>query len=405
MIYPFFEKTSFKTMSHKDENYLRSLEELQNEQQYRTLTPILPLDETHSLLKEKKVLNFSSHDYLGLSFHPALQKSAIKYILQYGSSSTTAPSSNTILSCQTALEEKLANALGTESALLLPSRFQTNTSVLATLSPTNSILFMDSRCHDSLKYGMKCSSATIEGFSHHDLTHLRTLLEKTENLSYFSKVIATESIFSSEGDFANLNELIALANEFNALLYVDDTHAFGTMGSNGMGLAAKKEGIDIIVGSFYHGGGSSLSYVGCSDNIKEYLINFCPALKENPLPLSALGAIDASLDLIPELEGERKQLEQRAYFLRKQLHERGFSTGSSTSHLVPLFLESNERTQDIQQTLLECGIFTEALLSPQVPQGTSRLLFSLSAYHTPDHLNELLEALKLEENAALCTAE
>ncbi len=381
----------------------QALDEKERERSPTTLTTAVPLDETHLFYEDQKILNFCSPDYLGLSFHPTLQKNAIKFTLQHGHSST-----HSSQSLQTELEEKLAETFGIEKAALLPTRFQAHTAILPTLASSQSLIFIDRSAHFSLKQAATISRASVEPFTHNDLNHLKMLLEETKNLSYFTKVIVTESIFNVEGDRAPLDELIELARHYDALLYVDDTHALGALGKKGMGLTAHRQEIDVRISSFDCGCGASLAYVGGSTLCIDYLRAFCPAFRENPLPLPALGVIDAILDLLPELEGERKVLQQRAYYLNTQLQDLGFKTGTSSTHLIPLILDSNARVLETYEKLLENKVLTEPLFIPDVAQNQARLLLSLNSHHTPDHLSHLLKLLnntlaptKLQESCAL----
>ena len=376
-------------MKKKWSHLKQVLDEKRREFSPSTLTTAVPLDETHLFYENQKILNFCSPDYLGLSFHPTLQKHAIKFTLQHGHSST-----HSSINLQIALEEKLAEALGIEATVLLPSRYLAHTAILPTLASSQSLILMDRSAHFSLKQAATSSRASVESFTHNDLNHLKMLLEETKNLSYFTKVIVTESVFSIEGDRAPIDELAELAQSYDALLYVDDTHALGTLGKKGMGLTAHRPEIDIRIGAFDCGCGASLAFVGGSALSIDYLHAFCPAFKENPLPLPALGVIDAILDLLPELEGERKVLQQRAYYLNTQLQNLGFVTGGSTTHLIPLILDNNARVLDTYEKLLENKILTKPLFIPDVAQTQARLLLSLNIHHTPEHLSCLLNHLK-----------
>lgn len=354
----------------------------------------IPLDETHLLYQHQKLINFSSFDALGLSFHSALQKMSMKYLLQYGCSSTSSLSPIISFRYQHDVQKKIASSIGSQRALLLPSRIQANLCVLSTLASSQSLLFVDSACHFSLKYALSFSSAEIIQYRHNDLDQLASLIEENREISYFSKVIVAETLPSSEGDLCSLEELTDLAHRTQTLLYLDDSHSIGSFGKNGMGIASHNKEVDLLVGAFHYGGGSSLGFVACSEIMEEYLLSFCPAFKENPLPVSALGTVDAALDLIPTLEGERMQLQQKAHFLRTQLHAAGYSTGNSSTHFVPLHLKNEENIMDLYHYLLKAHILTLPLLPPDVPPGKSRLLISLTAHHTTDQLAYLVEKIK-----------
>lgn len=372
----------------------QSLNKLREENQFCSLKHITPLDGAYVLFQDRKMLNFCSNDYLGLSQHQDLKKNAIRFLLQHGLGPTTSCVVNTHLECHRMVEEKLSQLIGTESAHLFNSRFQVNMTVLATLATPKSQLFIDRGCHNGLLHGAAFSQAQIKTYEHLDLIELEQLLERAKDAPAFSKVIVTESLFSLEGDIADLNTLIEIANHYQAILYVDDSHAMGVLGHQGMGLAAHKSGIDIIVGTFSKACGSVGAYLGCNHLVKEYLINACPGLRDASLPPSILGAIDAALDLIPQMEGERKQLEQRAYWLRKQFQDLGFSTGNSTSHLIPLYTGNEEDTQVFLKGLYEAEILTTPILCPLVPENTSRLRFAINSCHSPDHLNHVASAIQ-----------
>ena len=382
-----------------------AINEIRQENSPSPLNSAVPLDETHLFYDNQKVLNFCSPDYLGLSFHTTLQKNAIKFTLQHGHSSTRSAGCLVTMSIQTALLEKLTEAIGVEKASLHPSRFHAHTATLPTLATSQSLILLDRSAHFSLKQAATISRAQVELFTHNDLTHLRLLLEKTKNLSYFTKVIATESIFSTEGDRAPLEELSALAEQYDAILYVDDSQALGPLGKKGMGLTAHKKEIDVRVGAFDQGCGGCLGFVGGSTLIMNYLEQQCPALKENPLPLPALGVVDAILDLLPQLEGERKQLQQRAYFLNTQLQSLGYSTGTSTTHLIPIFLESNKEVLKTYEKLLEKKILVKPLLSPFTVHNHARILLCLSTHHTPEDLSILLNFLNDKKREKAITQE
>ncbi len=368
------------------ENCLGKLEE---EHQYLSLRHIVPLDGAHVLCEDKKMLNFSSNDYLNLSQHTELKKNAIRFLLQHGVGTTTSFVVNSHLHCHGLIEEKLSLLLGTESAHLFNSRYQANMTVIATLASPKSLILIDRSCHVGLFQGAAFSRAKIKTFEHNDLVELEQLLEQANSEEYFSKLIVTESLFSLEGDTADLKGLSLLGKKYETLLFVDDSHAIGVMGKDGMGLCAFVEGVDVILGTFSKACGTPGAYLGCNKTLKKYLINTCPGLRDTSLPPAILGAIDAALDFVPQMEGERKQLEQRAYFLRKKCQELGLLT-NSTTHLIPIIIGSEEDTRDFLKALNAANILATPLFSPLVPENASRIRISINAHHSPEHLKELV---------------
>lgn len=374
--------------------YEKALKRAIEQKNYRQLRCVVPIDEAHILYQDRKYLNFTSNDFLGLSHHSYVKKNSIKFVLEWGAGSTASRLITGHLLCHKKLEEKLASLLGFEATLLFSSGFQANSSILQCLANPRSAIFLDRFCHNSLLQAAHMSRAKVLRFAHNDLAHLRRLLEKSEETAS-TKIIVSESVFHNEGDLAPLKELIAIAEEFDALLYIDDAHALGVFGKRGMGLCAHKKGIDIVVGTFGKACGSFGGYVACSDLLREYLINFCSGfIHTTALPPAVLGAIDAALDLIPDMESERKNLLKTCALLKSQLLHIGLPAGQSSTHVIPLVLGSSEETLSISEWLSKNGILTTAIRPPMVPPGNARIRLALNALHEPKHLTELIDCLR-----------
>ncbi len=372
---------------------IRALEEIEKERAATSFPSAIPLDETHLFCKDQKFLNFSSPDALGLSFHTALQKNAMKFALQHGHGSTHAPGCLAMMSVHAALLQKLEETLVLDSALLFPTRLSAHMAAITAIANSQSLILLDHAAHFSLKHAAICSSAQVETFAHGDIHHLKRLLEETKNLAYFTKVIVTESLSANLGDISPLDELSELAAHYDATLYVDDTLAIGVMGKRGLGLTLHKKGIGVRVAAFDHGCGGSLAFVGGSHLILRYIRAVCPALRENPLPLPSLGVVDALLDLLPDLEGERKQLQQKAYFLHSRLQQLKLSVAEESTHLIPLFFKENAEALQAHEKLLEAHIVADLMLSPVAVSSRPRLMLSVSTHHTPEQLCKLLDVL------------
>jgi len=205
----------------------------------------------------------------------------------------------------------------------------------------------------------------------------------------------SESVFSMDGDVADIDQLISTANHHDAQLLIDDAHATGVLGVNGMGLTSFKPEIDLIVGTFGKALGSYGSYVACSKQMRDYLINFCGGLiYSTALPPPILGAIDAALDLVPTLDAERKRLSELATFARNELQSMGFSTLNSSTQIIPIVTGSEESALQLSQHLEERGILALPIRPPTVSNSTSRIRLSISAAHTDEQMESLVSALK-----------
>lgn len=370
--------------------YTKSLGSIKKEKSLRTLKPMIPINGAFILLEDQKLLSFCSHDYLGLADNPQIKKNAIQYLLQYGITASS-ESEDLYLSCQKQLEEKLSSMLHRESALFFPSRYEANRTTLQTLGHEMATLFLDEASHPSLLRGAEASKAALHHYPHNRLDRLEQLLEKAEGET---KIIVTESVFSLTGTVSNLPTLIELADHFDALLYVDDSHAFGIAGVEGMGLCSHLQEIDVITGSFSKACGAYGGYVACSETIRDYLINVAPYKTAYLFPPPIIGAIEAAFDQIPQMEGERKQLQQRCHFLRTSLVELGFDLQKMGTPLISLHFESADEVESFRSHLKRERILVGPTRSFEGEEGNQRLNLALNVCHMPDHLSRLIEAIK-----------
>lgn len=348
----------------------------------------------HLLQKNDSCLNFSSNDYLGLAQHPVLKIKANEYLHAYGSGVASSRLLGGHYEFHEKIEKKLAQMYGTEAALIFNSGFQLNSSVLSCLADKYSLILLDQYCHNSLFQGAKLSQGAIFRYRHQDLEHLKQLLEYHSTKNHSKIFIITESLFSMDGSCTDLPQLIKLSNHYQAILYVDEAHAAGMYGENGMGMSVGLEGIDIIMGTFSKGLGSFGAYICCSSLLKEYLINFCPGfIYTTSLPPSIFGSIEAAITLVPTLSDLRVQVKNLAEELIGHLNSRAWNCGTTDSHIIPLILGTEENALHISELLKNEGIMAPAIRPPTVPPSQSRIRFSLTALHTKDHTQRLLTVL------------
>lgn len=372
----------------------QALAERAQKQQLRSLQPLHPLDAVRVTSHGQTLLNFTSNDYLGLSKHPQLIATAQHYTAQYGTGATASRLVSGTYDIHQHLEEQLAAATGREAALLLNSGFQANATLLPVLLDRQSLVLCDRLVHNSLIYGIRASGARFSRYAHNDLNHLENALQQARQQGVRRILIVTETVFSMDGDCSDVEALIQLANQYGAILYLDDAHAVGVLGKQGMGLAAYHPEIDIVVGTCGKAFGSFGAFVTCSRSLRQYLINFCPGfIYTTALPPAVIGAIEAALSLIPSLDAERLHLTQLSQTLRTELQALGYSTAASRTHIVPLILGSETRTLHLSNWLKQQGILATAIRPPTVAAGTSRLRFALSSSHTFEHLQSLVQTI------------
>lgn len=370
-----------------------ALAERQQYQRSRSLQSVLPIDAVHIQRQGKILINFSSNDYLGLSKHPALIAAAHHYTAKYGTGSTASRLVTGTYEIHQQLEAKLALALGHEAVLLFNSGFQANATILPTLLDRQSLVLCDRLVHNSLIQGIVTSGCRFIRYAHNDLNQLETELQKAVEKDYRRILIVTETVFSMDGDRSDVAKLVQLADRYQAILYLDDAHALGVMGPEGMGLAAHQR-VDLVIGTFGKAFGAFGAFVGCSQILRDYLINCCPGfIYTTALPPAVIGAIDAALALMPTLFADRQTLMQQAEMLRQKLGAIGLETGQSSTQIIPIHLGSEEQALQLAADLEAEGILAVAIRPPTVAKGSSRIRFALSSQHTQNHYDCLIKSL------------
>lgn len=371
------------------------LTELAGQGRRRALRPVEPLPAGRVRMAGRDVVNFSSNDYLGLARHPEMIARTREWAERFGAGSGAARLVTGHLAALEQVEAKIAAAKGTQAALIFASGWQCNASVLPALLDkalwgAEPLLFTDKLNHASLHMGAQASGVKQIRFRHNDLDHLEELLAKHGD---GPRLIVTETVFSMDGDLPDLGRLAAIADTWDALLYVDEAHATGVLGSNGFGLSVDHHA-DVSMGTFSKGLGCFGAYVAGSRALKDYLINRASGfIYATALPPAVIGAMDAALDLVPTLDAERARLQAMAAKARTRWQAAGLDTGASATQIVPVMLGDEHRTLRVARALEEKGFLGIAIRPPTVPPGTSRIRFAFSAAHTDEDVERLIEAV------------
>ena len=341
----------------------------------------------------RSLIDASSNDYLGLSQHPLVKARAAEWAERHGAG---APASRLVTGTRDitlAVEQRLADFKRCEAALLFSTGFQANTTVipaLARVGDGETAIFSDALNHASIVHGCRLARATTQVFRHNDLDHLDQLLGQFPG----RKLIVTESVFSMDGDRADLPALVQLAERHGAALYVDEAHATGVLGPQGRGLAAESGGVDVVMGTLGKAFGAFGAYIAGSRALIDYLVNSCPGfIYTTALPPAVLGAVDAALDLVPDMDQERAQLARNSQRLRDVLTHLNYDTLSSSTQIIPAVIGSEADALAAAQRLENAGVLTVAIRPPTVPEGTSRLRLTLHANLGEAGMQRLLNAV------------
>lgn len=349
----------------------------------------------------QKMLNLSSNDYLGLASDVSLKERFMKELKEedflFSSSSSRLLTGN--YPVYTELERLMADAFGAESALVFGSGYHMNMGILPAVADAHTLILADKLVHASLIDGIRLSAAHCIRYRHQDYVQVERLLAKHQ-AEYTRIILVTESVFSMDGDVTSLARLVELKKTYPQLmLYVDEAHGIGVRGVHGLGVAEEQgclHDIDFLCGTFGKALASVGAYVVCSKTLRDYLVNkmrtliFTTALP--PLNVAWTKFVFSRLD---EWKERRQHLSLLSFRLCKAVKEAGYAC-ASTSHIVPLTVGSSERAVWQATELQRKGFYVLPVRPPTVPEGTSRLRFSLTAALTAAETDSLIHHLHIQ---------
>jgi len=343
----------------------------------------------------RPVINLCANNYLGLSSHPRVLAAARAGLEArgYGMSSVRFICGTQDLHRR--LEERLTGFLGTEDTLLFPSCMDANAGVFEALFGEQDVLIADRLVHASIVDGMRLAKAQTDTYKHSDMGHLEEKL--AEHLDKRARVVVTDGVFSMDGDLAKLDEIVALAEKYDALVFVDDSHATGFIGARGRGTHEAKGvlgRVDLLTTTLGKalGGASGGCVSGRSELVETCRQRARPYLFSNSVPPVIVAAALEVLDLIEESTARRDRLEENTRLWRRLLVEAGFDVKPGESPIVPIMLYNARLAQDFARDLFEEGVFVVGFFFPVVPKGQARIRTQVSAGHERAHLERALEA-------------
>ena len=343
----------------------------------------------------QEYLAFCSNDYLGLANHPdvvaSLRRASEQYGLGSGASHLVVGHSRV----HHQLEEELAEFTGRERVLIFSNGYMANLGVISALLGKQDAVFQDRLNHASLLDAGLLSGARFQRYLHNDVQSLESRLQRTEARR---KLVVTDGVFSMDGDVAPLSELAISCRQHHAWLMVDDAHGFGFLGENGGGVAESfalsQEALPVLVGTLGKAFGTAGAFVAGSEALIETLIQFSRTyIYTTSMPPAVAAATRTSLILLQEQHWRREHLNDLIRFFRSECQQLGLELMNSSTPIQPVLVGSAKKAIEMSQSLADQGIMVTAIRPPTVPRGTSRLRITLSAAHTHEHVERLLEAL------------
>ena len=381
-----------------DEQLGRDLGEIRDAGLWRELGEIESAQSARIKFGGREFINFSSNDYLGLAGHPALGQAAREAIEQFGVGSGASRLICGSLQPHHELESALAKWQGTESALVFSTGFAAAQGVLTSLLGRGDVVILDKKAHASMIDGAKLSGATLRVFRHNDLENLEKLLQWAADRGG-RVLVASESVFSMDGDHAPLAGIVELKERYGAWLMLDEAHAVGLYGPLGQGLAAAGglgERIEIRMGTLGKAVGAAGGFICGSRQLFDLLVNKARSFIFSTAPSPAVSAAArAGVELIQGAEGQslRGQLWQRVDELRHGVASLGWKTPAEPSAILPLIVGEEAKAVATMDHLREAGFFIPAIRYPTVPRNEARLRVTLTANHTAENIEQLVNAL------------
>jgi glycine C-acetyltransferase/8-amino-7-oxononanoate synthase len=345
----------------------------------------------------KTFLNFSSNDYLNLSGHPAIIRAAVSALRKFGVGSGASRLLSGTLSSHERLEARVASFKRTRASILFNTGYSANTGVIPALSGDASIIFSDELNHASIIDGIRLSGADVKIYRHRDLDHLHSLLKKSSR-SRNRKLIITDTVFSMDGDVAPLKDILSLSERYDADLMVDDAHGIGVLGRTGRGGLEHfrmKSGNIIQMGTLSKSAGCFGAFVAGSKGLINLLTNRARSfIYSTSLPPSVAEAALKAMDIIEfDSQDTRKKLWNNRHRLYNGLNNMGFDTLGSETPIIPLLAGDVQSAMKIGRHLYSKGIYAPAIRPPTVPEANCRIRFSVTAAHTNNDIDMLLDCL------------
>lgn len=352
--------------------------------------------DTEVLMHGKKVLMFGSNSYMGLTNHPKVKEAAIAATKKYGTGMAGSPFLNGTLDIHKRLEERLADYIGKEDAMIYSTGFGVNLGVVSTLTGREDYIILDEQDHASIIEGRRLSFSNYLKYKHNDMESLKAQLRKCDPDKV--KLIVTDGVFSMEGDVANLPEIVRLSKQYNATVMVDEAHGVGVFGKCGRGTCdhfGVTDDVDLIMGTFSKSFASLGGFIATDKEITNYLRHHSRSyIFTASITPASTAAADAALDIMLSEPERQEHLWEITHYALENFRAMGCEIGNTSTPIIPLFIRDDYKTFHVTRELLDEGVFVNPVVTPAVAPHDTLIRYSLMATHTKEQVTRSLEAIE-----------
>lgn len=363
---------------------------------YPYFRPISSEQNTEVIMNGRKVLMFGSNSYMGLTNHPKVIEAAVEATKKYGTGMAGSPFLNGTLDIHKQLEARLADYVGKEDAMIYSTGFGVNLGVVSTLTGREDYIILDEQDHASIIEGRRLSFSNYLKYRHNDMASLEEQLKKCDPSKV--KLIATDSVFSMEGDVANLPEIVRLAKKYDASVLVDEAHGIGVFGEGGRGVCAHygvSDDVDLIMGTFSKSFASLGGFIATDKEITNFLRHHSRSyIFTASITPGSTAAVNAALDIMLSEPERQQHLWEITHFALENFKAMGCEIGHTSTPIIPLFIRDDFKTFQVTHDLLEEGIFVNPVVTPAVAPNDTLIRYSLMATHTKEQVERSLEAIE-----------
>ena len=359
----------------------------------------IPLDDTEGtevVVNGRRLIMIGSNNYLGLTTDPRVRQAAIDAVAKYGPSCTGSRFLNGTLKIHVELEQALAEFMGTESALVFSTGYQTNLGTISAIVGRGDVVITDREDHASIIDGCRLSFGEMKRFLHNDMDSLDRVLAACDEKA--GRLVVVDGVYSMGGDIAPLPEIVDVCQRHGARLMVDDAHSIGVLGE-GRGTAAHfgvTDKVDLTMGTFSKSFASLGGFIAGADEVVHYIQHAARSLIFSAsAPASNVAAAYAALQIMKAEPERRERLLATAARMRREYRRMGYNIGESETPIIPIYIGDTDLTIGLWKSLFDAGVYTNPVLPPGVPPGKALLRTSYMATHTEQQMDRVLETFQV----------